>query len=44
MRRKTCLGSSSNKSVRKIAKHLGYPNHVALNTYVKKRGLRPNCS
>ena len=27
-------------SVRKIAKYLGYTNHVALNTYVKKRGLR----
>jgi DNA invertase Pin-like site-specific DNA recombinase len=31
-------------SVRKIAKHLGYPNHVALNTYVKKRRLRSNPS
>lgn len=29
-------------SVRKIAKHLGYPNHVALNTYVQKRRLRAN--
>ena len=27
-------------SVRKIAKLLGYSNHVGLNTYVKKRKLR----
>ena len=27
-------------SVRKIAKFLGYSNHIALNTYVKKRKLR----
>jgi DNA invertase Pin-like site-specific DNA recombinase len=27
-------------SVRKIAKLLGYNSHLALNTYVKKRGLR----
>jgi len=27
-------------SVRKIAKLLGYTNHIALNTYVKKRKLR----
>lgn len=27
-------------SVRKIAKLLGYSNHLALNTYVKKRKLR----
>ena len=27
-------------SVRKITKYLGYNNHVGLNTYVKKRGLR----
>jgi DNA invertase Pin-like site-specific DNA recombinase len=27
-------------SVRKIAKVLGYSNHVGLNTYVKKRGIR----
>jgi DNA invertase Pin-like site-specific DNA recombinase len=26
-------------SVRKIAKLLNYPNHIGLNTYVKKRGL-----
>ena len=31
-----CLGLS----VRKIAKVLGYSNHVGLNTYVKKRGIR----
>jgi DNA invertase Pin-like site-specific DNA recombinase len=31
-------------SVRKIAKHLGYANHVALNTYVNKRRLRSNRS
>ena len=28
-------------SVRKIAKLLGYPNHLSLNTYVNKRHLRP---
>lgn len=28
-------------SVRKIAKLLGYSSHLALNTYVRKRGLRP---
>ena len=27
-------------SVRKIAKILGYSNHIGLNTYVKKRGIR----
>jgi DNA invertase Pin-like site-specific DNA recombinase len=27
-------------SVRKIAKYFGYHNHIALNTYVKKRELR----
>ncbi len=27
-------------SVRKIAKYFGYHNHISLNTYVKKRGLR----
>ena len=27
-------------SVRKIAKILGYTNHLALNTYIKKRKLR----
>jgi DNA invertase Pin-like site-specific DNA recombinase len=27
-------------SVRKIAKLLGYNNHIGLNTYVKKRGIR----
>lgn len=27
-------------SVRKIANVLGYKNHISLNTYVKKRGLR----
>ncbi len=27
-------------STRKIAKVLGYTNHIALNTYVKKRNLR----
>jgi DNA invertase Pin-like site-specific DNA recombinase len=27
-------------SVRKIAKILGYPNHLALNTYINKRDLR----
>ena len=25
---------------RKIAKLLGYPNHIALNTYINKRNLR----
>ena len=29
-------------SVRKIARLLGYSNHVGLNTYVNKRGLRSN--
>ena len=28
-------------SVRKIAKLLGYTSHIALNTYIKKRNLRP---
>ncbi len=28
-------------SGRKIAKLLGYTSHIALNTYIKKRGLRP---
>lgn len=28
-------------SVRKIANHLGYTSHIALNTYIKKRNLRP---
>lgn len=28
-------------SGRKIAKVLGYTSHIALNTYIKKRGLRP---
>lgn len=28
-------------SVRKIAKFLGYTSHIALNTYIKKRNLRP---
>ena len=28
-------------SVRKIAIFLGYTNHIGLNTYIKKRGLRP---
>ena len=28
-------------SVRKIAKVLGYPSHIALNTYINKRNLRP---
>ncbi len=28
-------------SVRKSAHLLGYSNHLALNTYIKKRGLRP---
>ena len=27
-------------SVRKIAKLLDYPNHIGLNTYINKRGLR----
>jgi DNA invertase Pin-like site-specific DNA recombinase len=27
-------------SVRKIAKVLGYSSHIALNTYINKRGLR----
>jgi DNA invertase Pin-like site-specific DNA recombinase len=27
-------------SVRKIAKILGYNNHIGLNTYIKKRGIR----
>lgn len=27
-------------SVRKIARVLGYSNHIGLNTYIKKRGLR----
>lgn len=27
-------------SVRKIAKLLGYSNHVGLNTYIRKRGIR----
>jgi DNA invertase Pin-like site-specific DNA recombinase len=27
-------------SVRKMAKHLGYTNHIGLNTYIKKRGIR----
>lgn len=27
-------------SVRKIARYFGYNNHIALNTYVNKRGLR----
>jgi putative DNA-invertase from lambdoid prophage Rac len=27
-------------SIRKIAKLLGYPNHIALNTYINKRKLR----
>jgi hypothetical protein len=26
--------------VRKIAKVLGYSSHIALNTYINKRGLR----
>jgi len=29
-------------SVRKITKLLGYTNHLALNTYVNKRGVRSN--
>ena len=28
-------------SIRKISKVLGYPNHISLNTYVKKRDLKP---
>jgi DNA invertase Pin-like site-specific DNA recombinase len=35
---KECLAMGL--SVRKIAKLLGYSNHLALNTYVKKRNLR----
>ncbi|MBW8310019.1 MAG: recombinase family protein [Candidatus Paracaedibacteraceae bacterium] len=31
-------------STRKIAKVLGYSNHIALNTYVRKRNLRPQTS
>ena len=27
-------------SVRKIAKALGYPNHISLNTYIRKRGIK----
>ena len=27
-------------SVRKIAKYLGYPNHLALNKYLNKRKLK----
>ncbi|MBU1862551.1 MAG: recombinase family protein [Candidatus Omnitrophica bacterium] len=27
-------------SVRKIAKVLSYPNHISLNTYIRKRGIR----
>ena len=27
-------------SVRKIAKVLGYPNHISLNTYIRKRGMK----
>jgi hypothetical protein len=27
-------------SVRKIAKVLGYSSHIALNTYINKRGLQ----
>jgi len=29
------------RSVRKIAKVLGYSSHIALNTYINKRGLHP---
>jgi hypothetical protein len=29
-------------SVRKIAKFLGYASHIALNTYINKRGLQVN--
>lgn len=29
-------------SVRKIARFMGYSNHISLNTYVKKRGIRKN--
>src|SRR3546814_629998 len=29
-------------SVRKIANVLGYTNHIALNTYIKKRSLKNN--
>lgn len=28
-------------SVRKIAEVLGYSSHIALNTYINKRGLQP---
>jgi len=31
-------------SVRKIAKNLGYSNHIGLNTYINKRGLRTRSS
>lgn len=31
-------------SVRKIARLLGYSNHIGLNTYVKKRNLRDSMS
>lgn len=31
-------------SVRKIAKVLGYKNHLSLNTYINKRNLRPTSS
>ncbi|MBW7885619.1 MAG: recombinase family protein [Caldilineaceae bacterium] len=31
-------------SVRKIARLLGYSNHIGLNTYVKKRGMRESVS
>ena len=27
-------------SLRKIAKVLGYPNHISLNTYIRKRGIK----
>lgn len=27
-------------SARKIAKVLGYPNHISLNTYIRKRGIK----
>ena len=29
-------------SVRKIAKLLGYNNHIGLNNYIKKRGIKEN--
>ena len=29
-------------SIRKIAKFLGYSNHIGLNTYIRKRNLREN--